>query len=62
MTAWRKSSRSSDTQSADCVELASLGATVGIRDSKSPDSGHITMEAERFAALVQGVKSGKYDR
>lgn len=62
MIVWRKSSRSSEAQSADCVELAQLMGTVGIRDSKSPEAGNLALEPERFAALISRVKSGQLDR
>jgi hypothetical protein len=55
--AWRKSSRSSDGTSSQCVEVARLADAVGIRDSKSPDAGHLSLEADRFAALIWRIKS-----
>ncbi|MWK36747.1 DUF397 domain-containing protein [Actinomadura sp. J1-007] len=32
---WRKSSRS-DTSGKECIELADLNSSVGVRDSKDP--------------------------
>jgi hypothetical protein len=42
-TQWRKSSLSTET--ADCVEIAypADAVTVGIRDSKNPASGQLTL-------------------
>ena len=48
--AWRKSSFSSET--ADCVEVA---YGVGIRDSKNPSGGHLTVPD---TALQQLIRSG----
>jgi Domain of unknown function (DUF397) len=52
---WRKSSRS-NTQGNECVELADLGTKVGVRDSKTPAAGHLTLAPEAFAALVTRLK------
>jgi len=49
-TAWRKSSFSNETE---CVEVASDGRTVGIRDSKRPDGGELTVPATAFHHLHQ---------
>ncbi|SMD26157.1 DUF397 domain-containing protein [Kibdelosporangium aridum] len=52
--AWRKSSFSGG--SVDCVEVAWPGATVSIRDSKSPDSGHLTIPASVFWQLHESLR------
>jgi hypothetical protein len=57
---WRKSSRS-DTSGNECVEVAQLHAAIGIRDSKHPSSGHLTLEPGRFASLVARVKRDELD-
>jgi hypothetical protein len=54
---WRKSSHSGGQQ-GDCVELARLGAEVGVRDSKNVAAGHLTVSAQTFGALVARVKTG----
>jgi len=51
---WRKSSRSGST--GQCVELAGIGA---VRDSKNPTGPTITVELD---ALINAVKSGRFDR
>ncbi|WUI04584.1 DUF397 domain-containing protein [Spirillospora sp. NBC_00431] len=58
---WRKSSRSGSGAGGgqDCVELASLAGTVGVRDSKAPEAGHLSLSAESFARLVNAVKADK---
>ncbi|WP_433330364.1 DUF397 domain-containing protein [Spirillospora sp. CA-294931] len=58
-TTWRKSSHSSGGTSGECVELASLGSEVGIRDSKNPDAPHLTVSREGLALLVAAVKGGQ---
>lgn len=57
---WRKSSRSTDN-GGDCVELAELAGVVGVRDSKHPENGHLSMTRTALAGLVADVKAGKYD-
>ncbi|MWA05577.1 DUF397 domain-containing protein [Actinomadura sp. LD22] len=55
--AWRKSSYSTEGTSAQCVEVAALSNAVGLRDSRQPDSGHLTLAPEQFAALVRQIKN-----
>ncbi|MEU6745506.1 DUF397 domain-containing protein [Spirillospora sp. NPDC046719] len=52
---WRKSSRSSEAGD-NCVELASLGEAVGIRDSKNPAGAKLTLRRDEFASLVAILK------
>lgn len=49
---WRKSSFSTET--ADCVEIAYRAAApmVGIRDSKNPAGGHLTVPHTALRRLV----------
>jgi len=61
MVRWRKSSYSQQ-QEGLCVETAALEAgAVGIRDSKNPDAGHLTVSKAMFGALLTQVKSGSLD-
>ncbi|TMR40755.1 DUF397 domain-containing protein [Actinomadura geliboluensis] len=41
-----------------CVELGRLasGAGIGVRDSKDPDGGHLTLSGAQFADLIEQVK------
>ncbi|NKZ06618.1 DUF397 domain-containing protein [Actinomadura latina] len=57
MIEWRKSSRS-NASGEECVELAALPDGCGIRDSKAPGIGHLTLTAEDFARLLTDVKQG----
>ncbi|MEV5574074.1 DUF397 domain-containing protein [Spirillospora sp. NPDC052269] len=57
MTEWRKSSHSGGSSSGDCVELAGLGTTVGMRDSKDPEGPRLELDTTGFADLVSAVKA-----
>ncbi|MES9537834.1 DUF397 domain-containing protein [Actinomadura sp. NPDC000600] len=60
MIEWRKASRS-NASGNECVEVAALPQGRGIRDSKAPDTGHLTLSPARFAQLVTRVKRGDLD-
>jgi Domain of unknown function (DUF397) len=51
---WRKSTRSSDTNT--CVEVAFAGQVVGLRDSKNADGPLLAISAASFAALTASVR------
>ncbi|MFA1551575.1 DUF397 domain-containing protein [Actinomadura chokoriensis] len=55
MITWRKSSHSDETGGA-CVELATFHGAVGIRDSKAPDTPHLVLTPQAFAALLTQAK------
>ncbi|GAA2446819.1 hypothetical protein GCM10010191_74920 [Actinomadura vinacea] len=58
MTRWRKSSHSGGSNGgmSDCVEVAAFPEGIGVRDSKAPDTGHLILTPETFAALLTCVK------
>ncbi|MGH9151148.1 MAG: DUF397 domain-containing protein [Acidimicrobiales bacterium] len=56
---WRKSSYSG--QNGDCVELADLGATVAVRDSKDPTGPVLAFTRTELAAFLAGAKAGEFD-
>ncbi|GAA4224842.1 hypothetical protein GCM10022254_05260 [Actinomadura meridiana] len=58
---WRKSTRSTGGTSGECVELASLEGSVGIRDSKNPQNPHLTVGMEAMSNLFIRVKTGELD-
>ncbi|MQY06069.1 DUF397 domain-containing protein [Actinomadura macrotermitis] len=55
---WRKSSHSGTGHGgqSDCVEIAALGQSFGVRDSKAPGGGHLTLTPADFAALMSRLK------
>jgi hypothetical protein len=55
--AWRKSSYSSDS-GGNCVEVATAGPLVAVRDSKSLDGPALAFIPERWQAFTDSVKSG----
>ncbi|MCD0453134.1 DUF397 domain-containing protein [Actinocorallia sp. API 0066] len=52
---WRKSTHSNADQ--ECVELAKSGHTVGIRDSKTPELGHLELAPSSFRHLLTQTKT-----
>jgi hypothetical protein len=59
---WRKSSHSGSGNDPACVELAALSTGLGIRDSKDPGGGRLTVGRAAFGLLVQRIKRGALDR
>ncbi|WP_329522392.1 DUF397 domain-containing protein [Spirillospora sp. NBC_01491] len=55
---WRKSSYSGTANDDVCVELGRLaaGAHVGVRDSKNPEGGHLSLTPTEFATLITKLK------
>lgn len=55
---WRKSSHSGGVDDHQCVELGRLapGVGIGVRDSKDPDRGHLTLSVAQFVDLIEQVK------
>lgn len=56
--AWRKSSRS--TSGNQCVEVAVLPAgSVGVRDSKKPDTGMHAFSPAGWSRFLADVRAGR---
>jgi hypothetical protein len=55
---WR---RSSACVSSGCVELAEVGDSIVLRDSKTPVGPILTCSRAEFRAFVEGVKAGSFD-
>lgn len=53
---WRKSTYSGAHEN-DCVEVADLNGHIGVRDSKNPDAGHLTLTRRGFADLLSHLAS-----
>ncbi|MEO3788199.1 DUF397 domain-containing protein [Actinocorallia sp. B10E7] len=53
---WRKSSYSTGVQDEACVELSRLPSAVGVRDSKNPEAGHLTLTPAQFTSLSRRLK------
>ena len=54
--AWRKSSRSGDNGGA-CVEVATVGPAVAVRDSKHPDGPLLAFAVNTWRAFTEQVKA-----
>ncbi|GAA2106668.1 DUF397 domain-containing protein [Actinomadura alba] len=54
---WRKSSRS-NTSGGECVEVGQISGVIGVRDSKSPEAGHLLLSVEAFGGLLTRIKAG----
>jgi len=54
---WRKSSRSGAGN--DCVELVVARIGAAVRDSKSPETGHLLIEGLGWDAFLGVVKNGR---
>ncbi|MEV4254777.1 DUF397 domain-containing protein [Spirillospora sp. NPDC049652] len=52
MILWRKSSHSESGAGGSCIELADLGGTVGVRDSRDPHGARLVLRREDLRALV----------
>ncbi|WP_436777000.1 DUF397 domain-containing protein [Yinghuangia sp. YIM S09857] len=51
---WRKSSHSA--QEGECVEVAAPAHGIGVRDSKLPGRGHITVAPAIWGSFVAALK------
>ncbi|GGT94534.1 DUF397 domain-containing protein [Actinomadura citrea] len=60
-SAWRKSSYSGGATDEACVEMAALPDGVGVRDSKDPEGGRLTVSGDVFGGLLQRIKEGALD-
>jgi hypothetical protein len=52
---WVKSSYSSGPDPGDCVEVATAPTTIHIRDSKTPDTHHVTVASATWADFLAYV-------
>jgi hypothetical protein len=57
---WHKSTRSG--AAGHCVEVAETPATVFMRDSKDVSGPMLRFAAPDWAAFIEGVRNGEFDR
>ena len=53
--------RSARCGPSGCLEVARIGDSVGVRDSKEPDGPVLRYHAAEFRAFVAAVKAGEFD-
>jgi hypothetical protein len=58
--AWRKSSRSGPWTD-NCVEVAFVGDSILVRDSKNPSGAVLVFTPSEWDAFVNGAKDGEFD-
>jgi Domain of unknown function (DUF397) len=58
--AWRKSSRSGPWTD-NCVEVAFVGDSILVRDSKNPSGAVLVFTPNEWDAFVNGAKDGEFD-
>ena len=54
---WFKSSYSDSSNGNDCVEIAVTPATIHIRDSKIPDTAHLTVTPTTWENFLSHVST-----
>jgi hypothetical protein len=59
LTVWKKSTRSTDQ--GNCVEVAALGTTRAIRDSKNPTGPALKFTTAAWSAFTTGIRTGEFD-
>jgi len=58
--AWRKA-KASGSGGGQCVEVATVPGMALVRDSKSPERGHLAVAPETFRSLLRAIKRGELD-
>jgi hypothetical protein len=56
MATWTKSSYSGSNEHSDCVEVLLTPQITAVRDSKSSTSGHLTLPAPAWSALLTTLR------
>ena len=59
LAVWKKSTRSTDQ--GNCVEVATLGTTHAIRDSKNPTGPALKFTTAAWSAFTTGIRTGEFD-
>ncbi|SDY51505.1 protein of unknown function [Micromonospora pattaloongensis] len=55
---WRRSRR---CDSNTCVEVASVGGAIAMRDGKEPEGNILIFSRADWTAFVTGVRAGEFD-
>jgi hypothetical protein len=58
---WRKASRSSGSGN-DCVEIATVGDLIAVRDSKDRGGHQMLLSRSAFRHLAEEIRHGHHDR
>ncbi|GAA4238396.1 hypothetical protein GCM10022254_54170 [Actinomadura meridiana] len=58
---WFKATASASSNGG-CVEVADLDTATGLRDSKTPEAGAHVVPRAVFAAFLNDIRTGHYDR
>lgn len=58
---WRKSSRSNG-QNGQCVEVAHITDSTGIRDSKDRDGGPLIINHASWTHFLTSIRADRFDR
>jgi hypothetical protein len=57
---WQKSSYSGQGEGDACVEVASIGEDIALRESDDPDRV-VTTTPAKLGSLIAGIKAGEFD-
>ncbi|MEU4537055.1 DUF397 domain-containing protein [Streptosporangium sp. NPDC023825] len=57
---WRKSSLSGE--GASCVEMAFVGDTVAVRDTKNREGGTLIFRRNEWTTFISGIKNSHFDK
>jgi hypothetical protein len=58
---WRKSSYSGGSEGgSNCVEVATPGAAIRVRDSKDPGNGSLTVSPAQWRAFTASLKEARF--
>jgi hypothetical protein len=44
-----------------CIQVAAMGDSVAVRDSKNPDGAILTYSVDEWTNFLKGVKNGDFD-
>jgi hypothetical protein len=57
---WRKATKSGNN--GQCVEVAKVGDTINVRDSKDPDGPTLSFTPAEWYAFLEGAAQGEFNR